>query len=107
MNLVHDPSEPDIEERTVDLYLRYGVKVIEAAAFMTITPALVRYRAMGLTRDRSGNVVSSHKIIAKISRPEVAEAFLSPAPERIVSRSAGGAQNYAGASPDVKRDCRC
>lgn len=86
MNLVHDPSEPEIEMDTVDLYLQYGVKVLEAAAFMTITPSLVKYRAKGLMRDRDGNVASSNKIIAKISRPEVAEAFLSPAPERIVAK---------------------
>lgn len=53
---------------------------------MNITPALVKYRAKGLTRDEYGRVVSSKKIIAKVSRPEVAEVFLSPAPERIITK---------------------
>ncbi|MFN0221836.1 MULTISPECIES: ACP S-malonyltransferase [Paenibacillus] len=89
MNLVHEPAEPHIEESMVDLYMRHGVKVVEAAAFMTITPALVKYRAKGLRRDVNGSVTSSNKIIAKLSRPEVAEAFLSPAPERITAKLLG------------------
>ncbi len=86
MNLVHNPSEPEIEEQTVDIFLQSGVKIMEAAAFMNITPALVKYRAKGLTRDADRRVVSINKMIAKVSRPEVAEAFLSPAPERIIAK---------------------
>jgi trans-AT polyketide synthase, acyltransferase and oxidoreductase domains len=86
MNLVANLTDPEMEEKTVDLYLRSGVKHLEAAAFLSITPALVKYRAKGLTRDQSGKVIASNKMIAKISRPEVAEAFLSPAPERIVAK---------------------
>lgn len=84
MNLVHNLNDPEMEEKTVTLFLKYGVKKIEAAAFLSITPALVIYRAKGLARDKSENVFTTNKIIAKVSRPEVAEAFLSSAPERIV-----------------------
>jgi trans-AT polyketide synthase/acyltransferase/oxidoreductase domain-containing protein len=86
MNFIHQMNNPDLEAKTVDLFLQYGVKRIEAAAFLNITPALVRYRAKGLTRDAAGKVVTANKIIAKISRPEVAEAFLSPAPDNVVAR---------------------
>jgi trans-AT polyketide synthase/acyltransferase/oxidoreductase domain-containing protein len=86
MNFIHQMNNPDLEAKTVDLYLQYGVKRIEAAAFLNITPALVRYRAKGLTRNAAGKVVIANKIIAKISRPEVAEAFLSPAPDNVVAR---------------------
>ncbi|OME95117.1 MULTISPECIES: ACP S-malonyltransferase [Paenibacillus] len=89
MNLVHNPTEPEIEEQTVDVFLQSGVKVMEAAAFMNITAALVKFRAKGLTRDADGRVISINKLIAKVSRPEVAEAFLSPAPERIVAKLRG------------------
>jgi len=75
MNLVSHPMAPAVEEEIVDLFLKNEINTIEAAAFLTITPALVKYRAKGLNR-----------IIAKISRPEVAEQFLSPAPERIVNK---------------------
>ncbi|MCX7923143.1 MAG: ACP S-malonyltransferase [Clostridia bacterium] len=86
INLLHNPNDPAQEEKTVDLLLRYGVRNIEAAAFLGITSALVKYRAKGLRRDKYGNVISSNRIIAKLSRPEVAEAFLSPAPERILTK---------------------
>ena len=75
MNLVSNPMDSRAEEEIVDLFLKYGIRTIEAAAFLTITPALVKYRAKGLNR-----------IIAKVSRPEVAEQFLSPAPERIADK---------------------
>ncbi len=86
MNFLYDPNNPEKEERIIDLYFKYQVKVIEASAFMGITPALVRYKAKGLLRNEKGDIESTNKIIAKISRPEVAEAFMSPAPARIVDR---------------------
>jgi trans-AT polyketide synthase/acyltransferase/oxidoreductase domain-containing protein len=84
MNLVHNPIAPEIEEKTIDLFLKHQVRNIEAAAFLNVTPALVKYRANGLKTDSQGTVLAMNRIIAKISRPEVAAAFLSPAPERIV-----------------------
>lgn len=84
MNLLHNYYDPDAEEKLVDLYLKYGVRHVEAAAYTQMTPALVRYRLTGLSRHEYGSIAASHKIMGKISRPEVAEAFLSPAPERIV-----------------------
>ena len=90
MNLVCNLVDLQMEEKTVDLFLTHRVKHIEASAFLSITPALVKYRAKGLTRDNSGKVVPKNKIIAKVSRPELGEAFLSPAPERIVARLLSG-----------------
>jgi len=86
MNLLHTPNNPQMEEQLVDLYIKHGVKNIEASAYMSITPALVRHRVQGLKRNPDGTVSGSGRIIAKISRPEVAEVFLSPAPERIVEK---------------------
>lgn len=86
MNLLCNVISPQMEEDTVDLYLKYGIRNVEAAAYMQLTPALVRYRLAGLRRGEDGKVVADNRIIAKISRPEVAEHFLRPAPERIVSK---------------------
>ncbi len=86
MNLLHNLSNPEVEMETVKLYLKYSIKNIEASAFMQITPALVFYRLQGLKKDDEGNIICDHKVLAKISRPEVAEAFMSPAPERIVQK---------------------
>ncbi|GBF33012.1 malonyl CoA-acyl carrier protein transacylase [Desulfocucumis palustris] len=86
VNLVHNPTIPEMEDKMVDLFLEYGVRTIEASAFFYITPALIRYRAKGLTRNHDGKVIALNKIIAKLSRPEVAEVFLSPARERILTK---------------------
>ncbi|GER89929.1 polyketide biosynthesis protein PksE [Dictyobacter vulcani] len=81
VNLVYNLKNPDMENRTIDLFIQTGCRNLEAAAFLSVTAPLIRFHARGLTTDAGGNVISRHKIIAKVSRPEVAEAFLSPAPE--------------------------
>lgn len=86
MNFLSNLNDPQNEEDIVDLFLRLGVKNIEASAFMTITPALARLRLSGIKRDTKGIVVAENRIIGKVSRPEVAEMFLSPIPERIVNK---------------------
>lgn len=90
-NLIHSPSEEAIERRAVDLYLERGVRTIEASAFLDLTPHVVRYRAAGLDLDPSGHVRIRNRVIAKVSRREVAEKFLSPAPGRLLAslRDAG------------------
>lgn len=85
-NLVHQFNHPQREEEIVHLFLKYGVTVIEASAFLSITPALIIYRAKGLKLSADGSIQCRNRIIAKISRPEVAEAFLSPAPERLLNK---------------------
>lgn len=86
MNLIHNLMDPEVEMETVKLYIKYDVKIIEAAAFLQITPSLVYYRLQGLRRDIDGKVLCDHKVMAKVSRPEVAEVFMRPAPERIVNK---------------------
>lgn len=86
LNLLANYAYPALERQTIELYLRYNVKIIEAAAFMQITPALVLFRLTGLKRGKDGKVEAAHRILAKVSRPEVAEAFMSPAPAHIVQQ---------------------
>lgn len=86
MNLLNNLNEPEVEEATVDLYLKYGIINVEAAAYMQVSPALVRYRIKGLSQGADGRVKIAHRVIAKVSRPEVAASFLSPAPERILKK---------------------
>ena len=85
-NFIHNPSEPAIEQGTIELYLKYGVNVIEAAAFFNLTPSLVYYRAKGLQQDQRGNIQINNKIIAKVSRREVATVFMQPAPEDVLNK---------------------
>ena len=83
-NLIHSPSEPDTEEATVDLYLRRGVERVSASAFMRITPSVVRYACTGLSAAQSGAILRRNHLFAKLSRPEIAERFMSPAPSALL-----------------------
>ena len=82
-NLIHSPNEPAHEAAVTDLYLRRGVKLVEASAYLDLTPSIVRYRVSGLMQGPHG-VIASHRVIAKVSRVEVATKFLSPPPMRIL-----------------------
>lgn len=84
MNLLHSMRQPDLENQTVDLFFARGVRFVEAAAYMDVAPSVVRYRLRGVSRGPDGSVKVPHKVLAKVSRPEVARAFMSPAPENIV-----------------------
>ena len=86
INFIHIPADPQAEMDTISLCLEYGVTRIEATAFMTVTPALVYFRLKGLKRAADGKIVITNRILAKVSRPEVAELFMSPPPELIVKK---------------------
>ncbi|MGI5227929.1 PfaD family polyunsaturated fatty acid/polyketide biosynthesis protein [Actinoallomurus sp. CA-142502] len=88
-NLIHSPAEEALERRTVELYLAHGVRTVEAAAFLTLTPHVVRYRVAGLSEEPSGAVRIGNRVIAKVSRREVARHFLSPPPPELVAALAG------------------
>ncbi|SHG23202.1 trans-AT polyketide synthase, acyltransferase and oxidoreductase domain-containing protein [Jatrophihabitans endophyticus] len=87
VNLLCTLDNPTLENELVDLYLRRGVRFVEAAAYPHVTPPLVRWRFTGA---RDG--VAPHRILAKVSRPEVATAFLDPPPDKILAAlvAAGG-----------------
>lgn len=80
-NFIHSPAESALEGALCDLYLRRGVRLVEASAFLDLTPAIARYRLSGLRRRADGTVEAPNKVVAKVSRVEVASKFLSPAPE--------------------------
>lgn len=84
MNLLSNLEDPDAEMAAVELYMRHGVRYVEAAAYMQVSPALVRYRVAGLEESPDGRIVARHHVMAKISRPEVAAEFMAPPPEGIV-----------------------
>ncbi|MDQ6975622.1 MAG: PfaD family polyunsaturated fatty acid/polyketide biosynthesis protein [Mariprofundaceae bacterium] len=83
-NLIHSPSEPQLEEALVNLYLYRSVTLIEASAFLDLTLALVRYRTHGIYRNEKGEIITPNRIIAKVSREEIATKFFSPPPERML-----------------------
>ncbi|MFG2846482.1 PfaD family polyunsaturated fatty acid/polyketide biosynthesis protein [Kitasatospora sp. NPDC048296] len=85
VNLIHSPSEDRLEREAVELFLRHGVRCVEASAYMGLTPHVVRYRLAGMRRDAAGQVVAENRLIAKVSRAETAERFMRPAPAALVT----------------------
>jgi PfaD family protein len=83
-NLIHSPHEPDLERALAELYIRRGVRLVEASAFLTLTQPLVRYRVHGIHRAADGSIVAPNRLVAKVSREELAEKFFSPPPEKFL-----------------------
>ncbi|MEU2587065.1 ACP S-malonyltransferase [Streptomyces avermitilis] len=74
VNFLYRHGAPEQEAALVDLLLRHGVNLVETSGFPLITEDLVRFRLKG------------GRILAKVSRTDVAAAFLAPPPERLVAR---------------------
>ncbi|MGG2458746.1 ACP S-malonyltransferase [Streptomyces sp. RGM 3693] len=71
-NLLHQHADPAREMALVDLFLRTGVRTVEASGFLRVTPALVKYR------------LSGGRVLAKVSSTDMAATFLAPAPRPLV-----------------------
>jgi PfaD family protein len=83
-NLIHSPQEPSLEASVADLYIGRGVRRVSAAAFMSLTPSIVRYAYSGIRTGSDGRVQRPNMVFAKISRPETARAFMNPAPSAML-----------------------
>ena len=85
INFLHNQILPSHEDDLTDLLIAEGVRNIEASAFIHVTPALVRYRLAGLEMASDGTPCPRNRIMAKVSRPEVARQFFSPPDPAIVA----------------------
>ncbi len=85
-NLLHNPIEAEMEDRTVDLYLKYGVKRISASAYLRLMPSVVRYRAKGMRRLADGRIEAPNKVFAKVSSLDVAAQFMAPPPAALLTQ---------------------
>jgi trans-AT polyketide synthase/acyltransferase/oxidoreductase domain-containing protein len=84
-NLIHSPHDSELERGVVDLYLRRGVRLAEASAFLDLTLNVVRYRTHGIHRGPDGRIVTPNRLFAKVSRVEVASKFFAPPPAKMLS----------------------
>jgi PfaD family protein len=84
-NLIHSPQDPAHERGVVELYIRRGVTLAEASAFLDLTPNVVRYRTHGIHRASNGAIVTPNRLIAKVSRVEVASKFFAPPPAKMLA----------------------
>ena len=85
-NLINSPNDPDLEQTVVDLYIRKSIRLVSASAYLDLTLPLVYYRVSGIHQDPDGNIICPNKVIAKVSRIEVAKKFLSPPPDKLLSQ---------------------
>jgi trans-AT polyketide synthase/acyltransferase/oxidoreductase domain-containing protein len=83
-NLINSPNEPSLERSIADLYIQRGVKRVSAAAYMNLTPSIVRFALTGVRQNADGSIHRERYVFAKISRPEVVRHFLEPAPKKIL-----------------------
>lgn len=84
-NLIHSPNEPQLEQAISELYLSRGVRRVSAAAYMKLSPYILRYALTGLSLNvETGRIERKNHVFAKISRPEVAAHFMKPAPKNMV-----------------------
>ncbi|MCX2729168.1 ACP S-malonyltransferase [Saccharopolyspora sp. NFXS83] len=86
LNLTHDPYDERTESELVDLMLRREVRCAEVSSYVDVSPALVRYRLSGSRLLPDGLAHAPNKVLAKVTRPDVARAFMLPAPTAIVDR---------------------
>jgi trans-AT polyketide synthase/acyltransferase/oxidoreductase domain-containing protein len=85
-NLINSPNDPELEAAVVQLYLKCGITLVSTSAYLDLTLPLVYYRVKGIHRDKNGNIVCPNKVIAKVSRVEVARKYFSPPPEKLLSQ---------------------
>ncbi|UFS72859.1 PfaD family polyunsaturated fatty acid/polyketide biosynthesis protein [Geomonas sp. RF6] len=83
-NLIHSPHDPELEKALVEMYIRKGVRLIEASAFLDLTLPLVRFRVHGISRRPDGTICTPNRIIAKVSREELGAKFLAPPPQALL-----------------------
>ncbi|OGS11845.1 MAG: 2-nitropropane dioxygenase [Elusimicrobia bacterium RIFOXYA12_FULL_57_11] len=83
-NLIHSPSDPALETALVELYLKRGVRLLEASAFINLTLPLIRFCTYGIRRNAAGEIETPNRIIGKISRTEVATRFFSPPEDKFL-----------------------
>jgi PfaD family protein len=85
-NLIHSPNDPQLEMAIADLYIQKGIRVVSASAYMGMTLPLVYYRVKGIRRIHDGSVHCPNRVLAKVSRVEVATKFFSPPPRKLLTQ---------------------
>jgi PfaD family protein len=88
-NLLHNPYDAEYEMALVDLYIKHRIRTVEAAAYIIPSAALAYFRIAGLYKRDDGRIGSKNKIIAKISRPEVAAKFMQPVSGKLINQLFG------------------
>ncbi|PIE75166.1 MAG: 2-nitropropane dioxygenase [Deltaproteobacteria bacterium] len=84
INIINIPGNQNNELELLQILDKKGVRIISAGAYIKMTPGLVFYRLKGVKKNSDGKIIIPNKILAKISRTEIAKRFLSPPPAKTV-----------------------
>jgi trans-AT polyketide synthase/acyltransferase/oxidoreductase domain-containing protein len=84
VNMIFSPQETGQEARLCELLLHEEVRRVAASAYVALTPQLVRYRFHGTRVLPDGRLVTPNRLLAKVSRQELAAKFLAPPPEALL-----------------------
>jgi trans-AT polyketide synthase/acyltransferase/oxidoreductase domain-containing protein len=84
VNLIHAPQDPRGEWAVVDLLIEEAVGAVSLSAFTDVTATVVRLAASGTTVDSAGTVRRARRLLAKVSRPELARKFMEPPPQALL-----------------------
>lgn len=85
VSITWNPNQEETESELIQLCINENIRRIEASEYMMISKNLVKYRVQGLYLNEEDSVVVQNHIFAKLSRIEVAEIFMSPPPEKIIT----------------------
>jgi PfaD family protein len=88
-NLIHSPHDPQLETAVVDLFMKRGIRLISASAYMALTLPLVHYRVKGIHQMPDGRIVCPNRVVAKVSRVEVGSRFFAPPPPKLLNELVG------------------
>jgi trans-AT polyketide synthase/acyltransferase/oxidoreductase domain-containing protein len=83
-NLIHSPNDMPLETETVALYLEKEIRLVSASAFLGLTLPLIHYRVKGIHQTPDGTIVCPNRVVAKVSRMEVANKFFAPPPQNLL-----------------------
>jgi PfaD family protein len=86
INLIHSPNDLQLETAIVDLYINKEIRLVSASAYLGLTQALVYYRVHGIHQRSDGRIICPNRVIAKVSREEVARKFFSPPPDAMLNK---------------------
>lgn len=85
LNLIHSPNDPALEEAVAELFVNQRVRFVEASAYLTLTLPLLRCRYAGISLLPDGTIDQPTKLVAKVSRLEVASKFFAPPPAAMLA----------------------
>ncbi len=95
-NLIHSPQESALEDATVEVYLRRGVRRVSASAFMRLTLPVVRYAASGLTADAGGRRAAAAPPLRQDLASRDGAVLPRPGPAGDARRAGRGRETHAG-----------